>query len=64
MKKEREEKFGDDDFITWSRLHIVYNNLSAIQKRLNVLEKKQDDWKVWLEGFKEGFTIRNKKEKK
>ena len=40
------------------------NRFISIQDRLEKLEKHEDDMKVWLEGFKEGFMVRNKKEKK
>ena len=40
------------------------NRLMHVQERLEKLEKHEDDMKVWLEGFKEGFMVRNKKEKK
>lgn len=35
-----------------------------LEERIEELENHKDDWKLWLEGFKEGFLMREKKEKK
>ena len=45
----------------WLRM---LNDYLKLKGRIEELENHKDDWKIWLEGFKEGFTIRNKKEKK
>ena len=58
MSKDIDKGIEDDDFITWKRLMVVYGDMRAMQNRIEILEKKQDDWKIWLEGFKEGFTIK------
>jgi len=39
------------------------NNYLRLERRIKELENHKDDWKIWLRGFKEGLTIKNKKEK-
>ena len=65
MSKDKEEKLGDDDYVTWRRVMGIYRTISAVEDRVIALEKDKDNWKIYLEGFVEGFKAKHdKKEKK
>lgn len=58
IRKIENEYVKNDD---WFR---TLNDYLKLSRRVEELENHKDDWKIWLEGFTEGFAVKNKGVKK
>lgn len=67
MSKKLDKKFPPDDHdpVTYARFWSECMNVSykfdKLEKEIDALKRKEEDNKVWLSGFSEGFMTRIEK---